>query len=154
DTATYYSHPPVVATQHLRLQTHQQGAQCLAASSMPHHYYTPGQISSGYNLNGLYNAGFHGEGQTVALFELDDYVASDIAAYTACYGGASVPISRILVKGGIGQAIGAGAAEVELDMEIVLSAAPHLAALRVYEAPNDTAGLISEWAQIVSDAVP
>src|SRR5207247_2331574 len=104
DTATYYSHPPVVATPHLRLQTHQQGMQCLAPSSMPHNYYTPGQIAGGYNLNGLYNAGFHGEGQTVALFELDDYAASDIAAYTACYGGASVPISRILVKGGIGQA--------------------------------------------------
>ena len=154
DTAAHYDHPPVLTPQRLHMQTNAQGVQCPAPSAMPHRYYTPSQIASGYNLNGLYNAGFHGEGQTVALFELDDYAANDIAAYTKCYGGASVPISRIPVKGGTGQAPGGSAIEVELDMELILSAAPHLAALRVYEAPNNTTGLISEWAQIVSDAVP
>ena len=50
--------------------------------------------------------------------------------------------------------LGQGAIEVELDMELVLSAAPHLASLRVYEAANDSVDALAEWSRIVSDAVP
>ncbi len=119
-----------------------------------YNYYTPGQIATAYNLTGLYSAGFQGEGQSMAVYELDDYVAGDIKAYTSCFGGSSVPINRVLVNGGTGGAPGSGASEVELDMELVLSAAPHLATLSVYEAPNTFSGALAEWGQIVSDAVP
>ncbi len=151
DNAVIYTHPPIPTvrpTAHVSANLSPNTA-CAPTSAG----YTPGQIASAYNLTSLYNAGFHGEGQTVALFELDDYSQSDISTYTACYGGASVPISRILVDGGSGK-IGAGAIEVELDMELVLSAAPHLAGLRVYEAPNTSAAYLAEWGQIVNDAVP
>ncbi len=145
-----YTHPPVPSLRKAAASANlSPNTSCAPANTG----YTPGQIASAYNLTGLYNAGFHGEGQSVALFELDDYAQSDISSYTSCYGGVSVPISRILVSGGSGK-IGGGAIEVELDMELVLSAAPHLANLRVYEAPNSTTGYIAEWNQIVSDAVP
>ncbi len=35
--------------------------------------FTPPQLATAYNFDALHNAGFNGEGQTVALFELDNY---------------------------------------------------------------------------------
>lgn len=156
DNARQLSHPPVLAKSSSTRQGAQpNGGSCLPAQPGPTYtYYIPGQIQSAYNLNGLYNAGYQGQGQTVALLELDDYYSGDISAYTSCYGGASVPISRILVNGGTGNPPGSGASEVELDMELVLSSAPKLAGLKVYEAVNSDAGLLADWAQIVNDAVP
>ncbi|GAC1389603.1 MAG: hypothetical protein NVSMB38_04320 [Ktedonobacteraceae bacterium] len=154
DTAAHYIHPPIMSTQSTHGVLHSNAANCPVPATTPAHYYTPSQLAATYNVQGLYSQGLHGEGQSVALFELDDYAQSDIAAYSACYGGATVPISRVQVAGGSGATPGNGALEVELDMELVLSAAPHLANLRVYEAPNTGAGVITEWGQIVSDAVP
>ncbi len=154
DTATHYTHQPVIPVKSSRSVLHSNAATCLPASTTPASYYIPSQLASIYNLQGLYSQGLHGEGQAVALFELDDYAKSDIAAYTSCYGGANVPISRVAVAGGSGSQPGNGSLEVELDMELVLSAAPRLANLRVYEAPNTDAGVINEWGQIVSDAIP
>ncbi|GAC1580006.1 MAG: hypothetical protein NVS4B1_12620 [Ktedonobacteraceae bacterium] len=154
DTATHYTHPPVVAVKSSHGVLHSNASTCLPASTTPASYYIPSQLATTYNLQGLYSQGLRGEGQSIALFELDDYAQSDIAAYTSCYGGATVPISRIQVAGGSGAHPGNGTLEVELDMELVLSAAPHLANLRVYEAPNTDGGVIAEWGQIVSDAIP
>jgi len=116
--------------------------------------YTPAQLASAYNLNSFYNAGFRGEGQTVALFELDDYSSGDISNYTSCFGGKQVPINRISVDGGANGA-GPGAIEVELDMELILSAAPHLAALNVYEGPKPgvltDAQYLDIWSRIITD---
>jgi kumamolisin len=156
DSARTYTHPPIVLPKHASLSnTTPNSTSCVAAQPGPSFsYYIPNQIARAYNLTGLYNAGFLGEGQTVALYELDNYVPSDISAYTKCYGGSSVPISRIVVNGGAPTAPDQGAIEVELDMELVLSTAPHLAALRVYEAGNNSVDALAEWSRIVSDAVP
>jgi kumamolisin len=156
DSARVYSHPPIVSRkQASSSHVTSNSPVCMTAQSGPSYsYYIPNQLATAYNLTGLYNAGFRGEGQIVALYELDNYVPSDISAYTACYGGSSVPISRIAVNGGAPTAPGQGAIEVELDMELVLSTAPHLAALRVYEAANDTVDALAEWSRIISDAVP
>jgi kumamolisin len=156
DTARIYTHPPIISKKQANTSNATpHSTSCMAAEpGTAYNYYIPGQIMTAYNLTGLYNAGFRGEGQTVALYELDNYVSSDISAYTSCYGGSGVPISRIVVNGRAPAAPDQGAIEVELDMELVLSAAPHLASLRVYEAANDTVDAIAEWSQIVSDAVP
>lgn len=156
DTARIYTHPPIASRKQASTSNAiPHSTSCMAAEPGPtSNYYIPGQITTAYNLTGLYNAGLRGEGQTVALYELDNYVPSDISAYTSCYGGSAVPISRIVVNGGAPATPGQGAIEVELDMELVLSAAPRLASLRVYEAANDTVDAIAEWSQIVSDAVP
>lgn len=156
DDARQFSHPPIsVKSVTSKAGARPNSASCLPALPGPtYSYYVPSQVASAYNLVGLYNAGYYGQGQTVALFELDDYLASDISTYTGCYGGASVPISRVLVGGGTGTPPGLYAAEVELDMELVLSTAPKLAGLRVYEAANSVAGYIANWTQIINDAVP
>ncbi len=115
--------------------------------------YIPSQFSKAYNYDGLHNAGLMGEGQTVGVFELDGYSQSDVQAYTQCFGGGGVPISNVVLDGFNGQP-GAGAIEVELDMEAILGMAPKLGKLIVYEAPNTTQGYNDEFARIVSDKTP
>ena len=116
--------------------------------------YTPAQIATAYNFTPLYNAGNLGEGQTVGLLELDGFSASDIATYTGCFGGKNTLINTIPIDGYNGAA-GSAASEVELDMEMVLGLAPHLASLRVYEASNKTLTAYNDaWARIISDDTP
>ncbi len=116
--------------------------------------YTPSQIASAYDFTKLYKAGFMGEGQTVGLLELDGYSTSDIAAYTSCFGGNNTLIKTIPIDGYSGAA-GVNASEVELDMEVILGLAPHLASLRVYEAANTSLAAYNDaWARIVSDVTP
>ncbi|HXX76965.1 MAG TPA: S53 family peptidase [Ktedonobacteraceae bacterium] len=116
--------------------------------------YTPSQVATAYDFTKLYNAGYMGEGQTVGLLELDGFSASDIAAYTACFGGHQTLIKTIPIDGYNGAA-GTNAAEVELDMEMILGLAPHLASLRVYEASATSLAAYNDaWARIVSDVTP
>ncbi len=116
--------------------------------------YTPTQIATAYNFTPLYNAGNLGEGQTVGLLELDGFSASDIATYTGCFGGKNTLISTIPIDGYNGAA-SSEASEVELDMEMVLGLAPHLASLRVYEASGASLTAYNDaWARIISDDTP
>jgi subtilase family serine protease len=166
DNANRFYHPPIVSHTKPTLIP-QAGGNCPTAgqsgggsggggifgSSGSQVAYIPSQFARAYNYDGLHNAGLQGQGQTVGVFELDGYSLSDVQAYTQCFGGGSVPISNVVLDGFNGQP-GAGAIEVELDMEVILSMAPKLAKLIVYEAPNTTQGYNDEFARIVSDRTP
>ncbi len=121
-------------------------------------YYLPSQIASAYNINGFYNNGDNGEGQTIGLFEFGQFVTGDINAYRNCYDQRSpTSIRTISVDGGApapGNNDNGGAAEADLDIELAMSAAPRLGQIRVYEAPNNAVGDEAQWAQIIQDAVP
>lgn len=97
DTARIYTHPPITSKKQANTSNATpHSTSCMAAEPGPaYNYYIPGQIMTAYNLTGLYNAGFRGEGQTVALYELDNYVSSDISAYTSCYGGSGVRVYHL-----------------------------------------------------------
>jgi subtilase family serine protease len=124
-------------------------APCSAAStqSKKDGSYTADQIASAYGLSSLHNAGDAGSGTTVALFELEPYSASDISAYRACYGTTS-SVGNESVDGGAGT--GSGSGEAALDIEAVIGLAP-AAAIRVYEGPNNGAGVYETYAKIISD---
>jgi subtilase family serine protease len=94
--------------------------------------YTADQIASAYSFSGLYRAGDEGQGETVALYELEPYAAGDIAAYASCYG-IDPQISNVTVDGGAGS--GPGSGEAALDIEQVIGLAPRARVL-VYEGPN------------------
>jgi len=127
---------------------------CPGAGSLASQYYTPAQFASAYNFSRLYSAGYHGEGQSAALFELDSFTASDISAYQACFAPNSpTRINTSVIDGGVSSP-GAGALEVELDMDVLLGMLPKLANLTVYEAPNTDTGYNDEWARILRDDVP
>jgi subtilase family serine protease len=105
------------------------------------------QLSAAYDVGPLYGSGIGGAGQTVALYELAGFSASDVASYQSCYA-VSDPVSTVPVDGGAG--IGAGTSEVTADIEVVSSSAPE-ASIVVYEAPNGGSGIYDDWARIVND---
>ncbi|WP_249009504.1 S53 family peptidase [Conexibacter sp. DBS9H8] len=98
--------------------------------------YTAPQLAAGYNLNGLYSAGYHGEGMSMALVEFDDFHDSNVSEVESCYG-LSTPVTRRLVDGGVGGPPAAGEIEDMADITTVLEMLPKLAHLYVYEAPAD-----------------
>ncbi|MGZ3643773.1 MAG: S53 family peptidase [Ktedonobacteraceae bacterium] len=116
-------------------------------------YLIPNQIATAYNLTGLYNAGYKGEGQTMALFELGTFQMNDLTSYISCFGNNHAAIQTVVT--GQGKVpTDSGVLEVELDAELALSAAPQLGLLRIYEAANDIADYNAEWARIIQDAPP
>ncbi|HTV39016.1 MAG TPA: S53 family peptidase [Candidatus Sulfotelmatobacter sp.] len=81
-----------------------------------------------------------GAGQSVALFELDGYYPGDITNYEALANEPDVPLTNILVDGfsGVPPDGDTGNEEVSLDIEIVISMAPGLSKVLVYEGPSDS----------------
>ncbi|HBE26631.1 MAG TPA: hypothetical protein DDW33_13195 [Ktedonobacter sp.] len=168
DNANQFYHPPITSPNGNLTHNPNAGANCpsagvssggsggggifggLGGSQVS---YIPNQFAKAYNYDGLHSAGLQGAGQTVGVFELDGYSQSDVQTYTQCFGGGSVPISNVILDGFNGQP-GAGAVEVELDMEVIMSMAPKLSKMIVYEAPNTTQGYNDEFARIVSDRTP
>jgi len=164
DTIQYHRSPVAPGQAPMRLGAHPLHTASVAGaattscpqpgSSIVPTSYTPPQITTAYNFTGLYNAKVMGEGQTVGLLELDGFSSSDIAAYTACFGGGGTNIRTVPIDGFNGVP-GINAAEVALDIETILGLAPHLASLRVYEAANTSLTTYNDtWARIVSDATP
>jgi len=120
---------------------------CQVASSIAPEWsaYTADQIASAYKFSSLYAAGDEGAGQTIALFELEPNLSSDISAYQACYG-TDATVNYIKEAGGAGT--GAGSGEAALDIEDVIGLAPK-ATIDVYQAPNSDTGLIDNYSAIV-----
>ncbi len=113
--------------------------------------YTADQIASAYGFPGLYGQSDTGQGQTIAIFELEPYDPSDVATYQSCYG-THVPIANVAVDGGAGS--GPGSGEAAFDIEQAVGLAPG-ASLLVYEGPNSSsgapgAGPYDTWNAIVS----
>jgi hypothetical protein len=112
--------------------------------------YLPSQLGSagGYGQSALLAGGYDGRGESVAVVAFSGYRPSDVAAYQSCFG-TSVPVSDRLV----GRATGdrSGSAEVALDIETVIAAAPGLDAVHVYI--DKPAGTMAEVVNaIVADA--
>ena len=95
--------------------------------------WTATQLAATYGISQLYAAGRIGAGQTVGIFELENYTASDIATYQSCYG-TRVPVSDTLIDGGAGTTTQTG--EAALDIEVVAGLAPG-AHIHVYTGPNN-----------------
>jgi putative cell wall-binding protein len=108
----------------------------------------PSAVAGAYDLGPLESAGATGAGRTVALFELADYAAGDLAAYRSCFGLGAQTITKVSVDGGA--ALGAGTSEVTFDIEQVMGLSPG-AAIDVYEAPNGGPGIYDLYQKIVDD---
>jgi hypothetical protein len=120
---------------------------CTAASNTGY-AYTANQLANAYGLDtGAYAGGRLGVGETVALFELEPFLSSDISAYESCYG-ISTTVNVTTVDGGAGTGDGSG--EAALDIEDVAGLAPD-ARIDVYEAPSTSNGPLDEYTQIADD---
>jgi uncharacterized repeat protein (TIGR01451 family) len=97
----------------------------------------PGGTYWGNDFRAAYVPGvtLDGSGQKVALFEFDGYFPTDIAQYESDAGLPAVVLTNVLIDGYSGAA-GSGNGEVALDIEMLVSMAPGLSQIIVYEAAN------------------
>ena len=108
--------------------------------------YTTDQVASAYGFPDLYGQGDLGSGQTVALYELQVFRASDVATYQSCFG-TDTPVTTVDVDGG--PLAHSGVGEADVDIEQVSGLAPDTHIL-VYEGPNTDSGGYDTYSSIVS----
>ncbi|TMC23411.1 MAG: peptidase S53 [Chloroflexi bacterium] len=134
---------------------HYARSQSVARSPTQGHYiattggYMPSELRTAYNIDPLFDAGIDGTGQTVALFELDNYNPADIRTYSTHYGIDPPPVTNVFTDGTT-TAPGVEAIEVEMDMEILEAVAPG-ARQEIYIGKNSLAGINTTYNRIVND---
>jgi uncharacterized repeat protein (TIGR01451 family) len=117
-----------------------------AVTPIPNGGSVPGGQYIGKDFRAAYVPGspLTGVGQSVALVQFDNYYPSDIARYEALAGLPSVTLSNIMLDSYTGT-IGSGNGEVSLDIEMIVSMAPGVSEIYLYEGnpaegfffPND-----------------
>lgn len=112
------------------------------AGSGPGGAYRGGDFRAAYNVGSL-----TGVGQSVALLQFDGYFATDITSYESQAGISPVTLTNVPIDGGVSTP-GSGASEVSLDIEMVVSMAPGVSRIIVYEAPNP-----SPWPDLLNRMV-
>jgi kumamolisin len=96
--------------------------------------FTPNQYLTAYNYAPLQSAGLQGQGERVALIEIDGFRYSDLRNFSKCFGLATPAINGFGV--GLKKPLPPGG-ESTLDLEVLDAAAPRLKAVDVYESrPN------------------
>jgi subtilase family serine protease len=101
--------------------------------------FTPNQYLTAYDYNPLRAAHLAGEGERIALIEIDGFKYSDITTYARCFG-LDVP-SITTYFGAVGHPLPPGG-ETTLDLEVLDGIVPDLGELEVFENNSDTAGLL------------
>jgi kumamolisin len=125
--------PRVRATWTIRHPRVGSGPQpCSSASGLQQFGYTADEIAGAYGLGSYYASGDEGAGQTVAVFEEERYLPSDISAYQTCYV-TSATVGNVNVDGGPGTVI-KDHTEAALDIEQIIGLAPK-ANILVYQGP-------------------
>jgi kumamolisin len=118
------------------------------AQQPPPRLLDPAALERAYNIAPLHSAGLNGDGQTIALPEIDTFKQFDIDYYDRTYGITAQPIEVIKVNGGADKA--QGVSETTLDIQIIHAIAPR-AKILVYESPSDFSALADNFNRIVSD---
>jgi subtilase family serine protease len=110
---------------------------------------SPSDIKTAYSLSGTT---LNGSGQTLGLFELDGYTASDVTGYENFFSLPHVTLQNVLIDGFSGiPSGGGGSAEVTLDIELQVALAPSASKVIVYEGPNSSAGVVDTYNRIATD---
>ena len=111
------------------------------AAATPNRGSAPGGNYMGNDFRNAYVPGtsLNGAGQKVALVQFDGYTSNDITAYENLAGRSAVSLTNILLNGFTGQPTGSGGeVEVSLDIEMIISMAPGISQIMVYEGdPNN-----------------
>jgi Pro-kumamolisin, activation domain/IPT/TIG domain len=114
---------------------------------------TDDQIAHAYGAFGLYGTGDVAAGQHIAIYELEQFLPSDIRTFDTCYFGATAAAKMATrlhqINVDAGQPIGQGFGEAILDVEDVSAVAPG-AVIDVYQAPNTTIGALDEYTTIIN----
>jgi kumamolisin len=101
-------------------------------SALAAHGFTPNQYLTAYDYGPLILDHLSGQGERVALIEVDGFRYSDIRSFAHCFG-LSVPAINGYGVGSVSKALAPGG-ESTLDLEVLDAAAPKLKAIDVYES--------------------
>ena len=101
--------------------------------SGPNNGLSPSDIKDAYALGSL---GVTGTGQTLGLFELDGYTATDITTAYATEFSLTAPTLQNVYVDSVSGSPGSGADEVTLDIEVMVALASGVSKIMVYEGPN------------------
>jgi kumamolisin len=101
--------------------------------------FTPNQYLTAYDYAPLHATAINGQGERVALIEIDGFRYSDLRAFASCFGlgvpainGYGVGLKKPLAPGG----------ETTLDLEVLDAAAPGLKEVDVYESKAQAADVL------------
>jgi kumamolisin len=133
---------------HVRTMSAKGSTKANTIGSGPLGGLTPSDIRAASGLSSVTQTG---AGQTLALFELDGYVASNPASYASRYGISNPPALQNVLIDGYSGAAGSGEIEVELDIELMFAVAPGASRILVYEGPNSDTGLLDTYQKIAND---
>jgi hypothetical protein len=107
---------------------------CVSAIDQSGGGFTGDELAQAYSASPLYASGDEGQGVTIALYELEPYLPSDIAAYDNCYSPVLDPtVSDVSVNGADTNSCGSlsatlcqpsGSGEAALDIEMTEAIAP------------------------------
>jgi kumamolisin len=109
------------------------GAPAGCAGALAGPGFTPNQYLDAYGYQGLQAAGLTGQGERVALIEIDGFRLSDVQTFASCFGLPTPPIDAFRVR--IPHALAPGG-EATLDLELLNAAAPSLKEIDVYESQD------------------
>ncbi len=111
---------------------------------------TPAVASRAYEIDPLHDAGFHGEGQSIAIVSFDTFTDDEVAFFDQQAGITGAPaVERVALPGSL-DTPGSEAPEVALDIEVIRGIAPKARIIN-YEGPNNSSGLVPIVKQIVKD---
>ena len=102
--------------------------------------FTPNQYLTAYDFAPLQSAGTRGQGERVALIEIDGFNPGDVAAFAQCFNLRTPRITTFGV-GSVTNRLPAGG-ESTLDLEVLDAAAPELSGIDVYETAADPASVL------------
>jgi kumamolisin len=99
--------------------------------------FTPNEYLSAYDYSGLQASGILGQGERVALIEIDGFKRSDIDTFATCFGLKVPKIVAFRTDGEVSNAGLSPGGESTLDLEVLDAAAPELHQIDVYESSGD-----------------
>ncbi len=108
-------------------------------------YYTPTDIRTAYNATSLYDAGYTGAGETIAIVDAfgDPYIQSELNTFSAEFGIPTTTVNQVCVDGPCNYTLGITEGwntEIALDIEWSHAMAPG-AAIYLYIGSNNAAPL-------------
>jgi kumamolisin len=119
------------------------------ASGVPEGGLLPNTVAKAYEIDALHDAGFHGEGQTVAIVSFDTFTPSDVDKFDQREGFAGPPVEQVRIRGAA-ETPGPGTGEVALDIQVIRGIAPMTRIIN-YEGPNTADGFAAIMARVVAD---
>ena len=110
--------------------------------------YTPNQFLAAYGISRLHARGIKGQGQRVALIEIDGFKRSDFTTAAACFGFRAPP-TPVTTVGGTKEPLAPGP-ENTLDLQVLGAAAPGLKEIIVYQGTPTSYSLNKQYASAVA----